>query len=216
MTNLSDSAKKKRSISKDIPPLSDNLIDRFHSMYEKSNGCFLWNGNRDKKGYGIFFMKSEAYRAHRVSYLIKNGNISKDKVICHMCDTPSCVNPEHLFEGTHSDNIKDCVNKNRHHFSSRTHCSKGHKYTKETLRKVVRNNGWNMRTCLICKKEHNIKNTERIRGERIANLESQVQLLEDALKIISKVRNTDSKNGPWTIAKQALESLSQLRGGGNE
>ena len=44
-------------------------------------------------------------------------------------------------------------------------------------------------------------------------LQSQVQLLEDALKIISKVRNTDSKNGPWTIAKQALESLANMRGG---
>jgi len=75
-------------------------------------GCWDFTGAVDKKGYGIMKGMGEN-KAHRLSYRIFNGDIKKGMLICHTCDNPSCVNPDHLFQGTVQDNSDDMVNKGR-------------------------------------------------------------------------------------------------------
>lgn len=88
-------------------------IDRFWSHVDKSGDCWLWTAYRSKRGYGQFGYFDKVLKAHRVSYEIAFGKIPDGKEICHTCDNPSCVRPSHLFAGTHSENIRDSVNKGR-------------------------------------------------------------------------------------------------------
>lgn len=85
-----------------------------HWMAEPNSGCWLWHSACDKDGYGLLRHNGKNRRAHRVSYEIHVGPIAHGKFVCHKCDLPSCVNPEHLFLGTNSDNQKDASKKGRH------------------------------------------------------------------------------------------------------
>jgi hypothetical protein len=101
--------------------------------------CWIWLGNKDKDGYGKFnALKDFNERsAHRVSYIIHKGKISKNKVICHSCDNPSCVNPEHLWIGSISDNTKDSFLKNRRNSVPPIHYGKDNHKTKLTEFQVI-------------------------------------------------------------------------------
>jgi hypothetical protein len=77
-------------------------------------GCWLWTGHISKRsGYCISKFRHIQQSAHRFSYKTFKGNIPKGLCICHICDVKHCVNPDHLFIGTHSDNIQDCIKKSR-------------------------------------------------------------------------------------------------------
>lgn len=111
-------------------------MKRFFAKTELSeNGCVEWIGSVAGKGYGCFCYKGEKIRAHRISYIWANSlkEIPKGLFVCHTCDNPSCVNPEHLWLGTNSDNMKDCVAKGRHNQTRKTHCPNGHEYTLENI-----------------------------------------------------------------------------------
>ena len=82
---------------------------------EPNSGCWLWTATIDQSGYGIFGIggSGNTRRAHRVSYELFVNKISKNMRVCHKCDTPSCVNPDHLFCGTDADNALDRKRKKR-------------------------------------------------------------------------------------------------------
>lgn len=86
---------------------------RFLDKVKKTKGCWMWTGCVGKtSGYGLFgFDKLRS--AHRVAWLIFKGPIPKGKCVLHKCDTKLCVNPDHLFIGTHKDNIRDMWQKGR-------------------------------------------------------------------------------------------------------
>jgi hypothetical protein len=87
---------------------------RFWQKVDKSAGCWLWTGNKLPSGYGTFRMRpGSMYYAHRLSWAIHYGPIPIGVYVCHKCDNPSCVRPEHLFLGSNSDNIRDSIRKGR-------------------------------------------------------------------------------------------------------
>lgn len=89
----------------------------------KEDECWEWQG-AIRNGYGAIKIDGSVKSAHRVCATLFNKEI-EDKVVCHHCDNPSCVNPKHLFIGTQSDNMKDAVEKGRRYQPSREECAKG-------------------------------------------------------------------------------------------
>ncbi|WP_283419204.1 HNH endonuclease signature motif containing protein [Sphingopyxis sp. Geo48] len=75
--------------------------------------CLIWDGPKDGGGYGFVQHEGKRWKAHRLAYHLANGGIPDGAVICHKCDTPSCVNPAHLFAGTQRDNARDMAAKGR-------------------------------------------------------------------------------------------------------
>jgi hypothetical protein len=110
-------------------PLMAEALEKFESMYcpEPNSGCWLWT-KETRGGYGYFRMGGEAWRAHRLAWRLFVGPIPKDLFVCHHCDTPPCVNPAHLFVGTHRKNMQDMREKGRG-TPKKTHCIRGHELT---------------------------------------------------------------------------------------
>lgn len=103
-----------------MPVVFKSEFDRIYqkvNQYSNHNECWLWKGAKYVNGYGNLRVNKRHLSAHRYSYELHHPltlpieNIKY--VVCHTCDTPACVNPNHLFLGTRSDNMRDCVDKGR-------------------------------------------------------------------------------------------------------
>jgi len=94
------------------------VSERFFSKFKiLKNGCWEWTGAKFPSGYGGFSFNGKKVYAHRFAYQIFRmitGELRKDICVCHSCDFPSCVNPDHLWLGTMTENIADRDRKGRH------------------------------------------------------------------------------------------------------
>jgi hypothetical protein len=87
--------------------------DRFWMSVKKGSGCWEWIGTKQDAGYGRIIISGKAVLAHRMSFEMHKGIIPPGMQVCHKCDNPPCVNPDHLFLGTAKDNAQDCISKGR-------------------------------------------------------------------------------------------------------
>jgi hypothetical protein len=89
------------------------MWERFRSNVDARGReeCWEWRGTKNGAGYGCFYTGGKVYMAHRMAYMIEIGDIEDDLLICHTCDNKSCVNPNHLWKGTRSENAQDCSSK---------------------------------------------------------------------------------------------------------
>ncbi len=78
----------------------------------QDNGCWIWQGRKNNTGYGL---TGKAIMTHRLAWSLRNGTIPGGMFICHSCDNPPCCNPDHLWLGTHAENMADCKAKGRYH-----------------------------------------------------------------------------------------------------
>lgn len=110
---------------------------RFWSYVNKTDECWLWTGPTSRRGYGRFSIgprnAARPIVASRFSYELHYGPIPDDALICHRCDNPACVRPDHLFAGTHQDNMSDMAAKGR---SPRGEQSPRAKLTADTVRAI--------------------------------------------------------------------------------
>ena len=93
-----------------INEIKERLMNNF---FYSDNGCWIWNKCLNQNNYGVIRARGKNYLAHRLSFEIFKKENPKNKFVCHKCDNPLCINPEHLFLGTQKDNLKDAKNKNR-------------------------------------------------------------------------------------------------------
>jgi hypothetical protein len=108
-------------------------IERF-SIPEPNSGCWLWTGSPVGIGYGRIRANGRHWLAHRASWRVHRGRIPRGRCVLHRCDTPACVNPDHLFLGSLKDNAQDALRKGRNFFATTRACPRGHLYDERNTR----------------------------------------------------------------------------------
>lgn len=101
-----------------IPITTEALQTKLSNFSVSDRGCWEWAGAREKDGYGTLEWNGKKRKAHRLAYEYFIGPVD-NLLVCHHCDNPPCINPQHLFLGTHKDNHLDSVIKGRRATGSR-------------------------------------------------------------------------------------------------
>lgn len=148
----------------------------FWDKVDKSGGvdsCWVWTGALNANGYGSAYIDGKRVIASRHALSLKLGRaIRPGFFACHTCDNPPCVNPAHLWEGTQSENMRDCSAKNRNKNKAKAYCKNGHELAGENLRLVTSNVKRPERRCISCDR---ITRRDHMRRYRAALKAEQTQ-----------------------------------------
>lgn len=143
------------------------IAQRWCRFVRIGDDCWDWIGATVSGGYGCLMVRAQhrVSLAHRIAWEMFKGPIPAGLVVCHTCDRPQCVNPEHLFLGTNHENILDSVRKGRHkhHVTPlKSHCLRGHPLSGDNL--YIRRNG--ARNCRACHRLFSTIRSARLRAMR--------------------------------------------------
>ena len=105
----------KQRIPDFVESVGRRLSDRSKRL---DNGCIVYTGQNNGV-YGQVEYRRKTYTSHRASYLIHKGEIPRGMCVCHSCDNPLCINPDHLWLGTYKDNVRDMMDKGRAKYNPR-------------------------------------------------------------------------------------------------
>ena len=142
-------------------PPAPRFARGFWDSVDKGDPCWTWTGPSDAKGYGRWGKEV----ASRHSWVLAHGPIPAGMWVLHHCDNPPCVNPEHLYLGTVTDNVRDAVERGRiYRPPFKEVCTEGHPKTGDNLR-IVRNRD---RVIRLCRKCDNRRSADRQRRRRAA------------------------------------------------
>lgn len=119
-----------------------DYLEKVFNKYipEPNSGCWLWEGAVSWSGYGLIWYQGKQLKAHRVSYALHNIDYDANLCILHSCDTPCCVNPKHLRQGTHKDNMLDKKIRWRTNYGEKCTFSKLNKEQVWEIRELYKNN----------------------------------------------------------------------------
>lgn len=96
------------------PRVKETVSERLKAKTTvQPNGCWVWTGNTNKKGYGLLSVGGRNRSCHRLVYAEQHGKIPDGLCVLHRCDNPPCINPDHLFLGTNAENNQDKIDKGR-------------------------------------------------------------------------------------------------------
>jgi hypothetical protein len=162
-------------------------IAKFIRSFEidKETGCHNYTGCIGTTGYGKINILRVTVAAHRLSYSIYKGPIPDHLLVCHKCDNPKCINPDHLFLGSYLENNLDKIKKGRDHNKSKTHCKNGHEFSIENTN--FQKNG--KRKCRVCDREKRRKQGDGSRPYRykdfdINDIKNQPELAEHIINYV--------------------------------
>lgn len=132
--------------------MTSNTLSDPRQFWDKvliGDGCWVWQGpKRNDRGYGGVTLDGKKRMAHRAAWTLWYGAIPDGLHVLHRCDNRPCVRPDHLFLGTHTENMQDAVAKQRTRRFGVTHCVHGHEYTPENTRWLR-----GQRVCIVCARE---------------------------------------------------------------
>ena len=120
-------------------------IARFLNFINKTENCWLWKGSVFASGYGRFSLRQRSMKAHRVAYILFKGEVIEGKIVCHKCDNPLCVNPDHLWLGTFVENTHDMIIKGRLSRTRSKHQDSLSRFPGISFRKEKKTNPWRAR-----------------------------------------------------------------------
>ncbi len=150
--------------------INENDKARFWAKVDiqSMNECWEWQAYCKKAGYGQFKLYGKHKGAHRVSWMIVNGEISDNMFVLHKCDNPSCVNPTHLFLGTPADNMQDMISKARTSYISR---NAGEKHPRS---KLTRQDVFEIRTLAKTMNRYEIAKMYDVKYSQISNIINRI------------------------------------------
>lgn len=149
-------------------PAIQKLYDRLVAKTViDEGGCWLWQGSLHTSTkypaghHGLTMLNNKSISTHRAMWIAVHGSIPAGLHVCHRCDVPRCINPEHLWLGTHQDNMADMNRKGRNPMVGMTHCRRGHPFDEQNTYYRLDGRG---RVCRICNNASTRKSEERRRS----------------------------------------------------
>lgn len=127
-----------------------NDTERFLAKVDRSGDCWLWTATINASGYGSFSFGKTAALAHRASFELFVRRIAEGMELDHLCEVRHCVNPAHLEEVTHAENVRRTAQRQARRDAGATHCPRGHEFTPENTKSSAQGT----RSCRQCSRDY--------------------------------------------------------------